>query len=185
MKQTLNKILAMLLAAILLAAPVCAAQTGYTDVPENAWYEEAIRTVTEQGWMNGTGSGKFSPNATLTRAMLATVLWRMENCPAAAATGNFTDTVRGSWYDGGVSWCVAEGIFQGFPDGSFRPNDAITREQLALVFYRYADAKLARGQIQRDFSRTRSARSISAPLPAARKLPIGWRILIVEHLHLL
>lgn len=65
----------------------------------------------------------------------------MENCPAAAATGNFTDTVRGSWYDGGVSWCVAEGIFQGFPDGSFRPNDAITREQLALVFYRYADAK--------------------------------------------
>lgn len=141
MKRTLNRILAMLLAAILLAAPVCAAQTGYTDVPENAWYEEAIRTVTEQGWMNGTGSGKFSPNATLTRAMLATVLWRMENCPAAAATGNFTDTVRGSWYDGGVSWCVAEGIFQGFPDGSFRPNDAITREQLALVFYRYADAK--------------------------------------------
>ena len=141
MKRILNRIPAMLLAAILLAAPVCAAQTDYTDVPENAWYEEAVRTVTERGWMNGTGSGKFSPNATLTRAMLATVLWRMENCPAAAATGNFTDTVRGSWYDGGVSWCVAEGIFQGFPDGSFRPNDAITREQLALVFYRYADAK--------------------------------------------
>lgn len=204
MKRTLNKILAMLLAAILLAAPVCAAQTGYTDVPENTWYEEAIRTVTEQGWMNGTGSGKFSPNATLTRAMLATVLWRMENCPAAAATGNFTDTVRGSWYDGGVSWCVAEGIFQGFPDGSFRPNDAITREQLALVFYRYADASPpgrqqksaskmaapgrltpARGQMQRDFSRTRSARSTSALRPAARKLPIGWRILMLKHLHLL
>ena len=141
MKRILNRILAMLLAAILLAAPVCAAQTGYTDVPENAWYEEAVRTVTERGWMNGTGSGKFSPNATLTRAMLATVLWRMENCPAATATGNFTDTVRGSWYDGGVSWCVMEGIFQGFPDGSFRPNDAITREQLAVVFYRYANAK--------------------------------------------
>ena len=141
MKRILNRILAMLLAAILLAAPVCAAQTGYTDVPENAWYKEAIRTVTERGWMDGTGSGKFSPNATLTRAMLATVLWRMENYPAATATGNFTDTVRGSWYDGGVSWCVMEGIFQGFPDGSFRPNDAITREQLAVVFYRYANAK--------------------------------------------
>ena len=141
MKRILNRILAMLLIVILLVAPVCAVQTGYTDVPENEWYEEAIRTVTERGWMDGTGSGKFSPNATLTRAMLATVLWRMENCPAAAATGNFTDTVRGSWYDGGVSWCVAEGIFQGFPDGSFRPNDAITREQPTLVFYRYADAK--------------------------------------------
>lgn len=141
MKRILNRIPAMLLAAILLAAPVCAAQTDYTDVPENAWYEEAVRTVTERGWMNGTGSGKFSPNATLTRAMLSTVLWRMENCPAATATGNFTDTVRGSWYDGGVSWCVMEGIFQGFPDGSFRPNDAITREQLAVVFYRYANAK--------------------------------------------
>ena len=131
----------MLLIVILLVAPVCAVQTGYTDVPENAWYEEAIRTVTERGWMDGTGSGKFGPNDGLTRAMLATIIWRMEDCPAAAATGNFTDTVRGSWYDGGVSWCVAEGLFQGFPDGSFRPNDAITREQLTLVFYRYADAK--------------------------------------------
>ena len=140
MKRILNRILAMLLAAILLAAPVCAVQTGYTDVPENAWYKEAVQTVTARGWMDGTGEGKFSPNDGLTRAMLTTILWRMEDCPAAAVTGNFTDTVRGSWYDGGVSWCVAEGLFQGFPDGSFRPNDAVTREQLAVVFYRYADA---------------------------------------------
>ena len=133
----------MLLVTILLAAPVCAAQTGYTDVPETAWYEESVRTVTERGWMDGTGDGKFSPDDSLTRAMLATILWRMEDCPAAAVTGSFTDTVRGSWYDGGVSWCVEKGLFQGFPDGSFRPNDAVTREQLAVVFYRYADAKPA------------------------------------------
>ena len=131
----------MLLAAILLAAPVCAAQTGYTDVTENAWYEEAVRMVTERGWMDGTGAEKFSPEGRLTRAMLATILWRMEDCPAAAVTANFTDTVRGSWYDGGVSWCVEKGLFQGFPDGSFRPSDAVTREQLAVVFYRYAEAK--------------------------------------------
>ncbi len=131
----------MLLTVIFLAAPVCAAQTGYTDVPETAWYEESVRTVTEQGWMDGTGAGKFSPEGSLTRAMLATILWRMEDCPAVAAAGNFTDTVRGSWYDSGVSWCVEEGLFQGFPDGSFHPNDAVTREQLAVVFYRYAGAK--------------------------------------------
>ena len=136
----------MLLVTILLAAPVCAAQTGYTDVPENAWYEEAVRVVTERGWMDGTGDGKFSPNDGLTRAMLATILWRMEDCPAAAVTANFTDTVRGSWYDGGVSWCVEKGLFQGFPDGSFRPSDAVTREQLAVVFYRYAGATPAEAE---------------------------------------
>ena len=140
MKRTLNRILAMLLAAILLAAPVCAAQTSYTDVPESAWYEKAVFTVTERGRMDGTGAGNFSPEGSLTRAMLAAILWRMENCPAAETGIHFSDTVRGSWYDGGVSWCVAEGIFQGFPDDSFRPNVAVTREQLAVVFYRYAGA---------------------------------------------
>ena len=74
-------------------------------------------------------------------AMLAVILWRIEGCPSAGAPAVFKDTEPNDWFSDGLSWCVETGLFAGYPDGSFGPNDAVTREQLAVVFHRYADAE--------------------------------------------
>ena len=90
-----TKMLAALTAAVLLVSvlmfPMGAEETRYTDVPTTAWYFEAVEDVSAKGWMQGTGEHRFSPDAALTRAMLAVVLWRMEGCPAAGAPASFTD----------------------------------------------------------------------------------------------
>ena len=86
--------------------------------------------------MNGTSKTAFSPNKSLTRAMLVTILWRMEGEPQVMPSG-FGDVVSGKWYAGAVDWGSCDGIIYGYPDASFRPDDAITREQAAVILYRY------------------------------------------------
>ena len=98
--------------------------------------------------MYGTGNGCFSPDDSLTRAMLAVILWRIEGSQDASRTVTFTDTSANTWYADGLSWCVAEGLFSGYPDGSFGPDDAVTREQLASVFYRRDNTEKAGGTAQ-------------------------------------
>ena len=136
-----TRILAALTAAALyvsaLMFPAGAEEVRYTDVSSSAWYFEAVETVSAKGWMQGTGEHRFSPDAALTRAMLAVVLWRMEGCPAAGAPASFTDAPADAWYAGGLSFGVEKGFFAGYPDGRFGPDDAVTREQLAMAFYRY------------------------------------------------
>lgn len=90
--------------------------------------------------MNGIAETSFSPDTSLTRAMLSVILWRIEGCPAAGSPADFTDTNSDDWFADSLSWCVESGAFAGYPDGSFRPDEAVTREQLAVVFYRYAGA---------------------------------------------
>ena len=89
--------------------------------------------------MNGTGNDRFSPDDSLTRAMLAVILWRIEGSQDASRTVTFTDTSANAWYADGLSWCAEKGLFAGYPNGSFGPDDAVTREQLAIVFFRYAE----------------------------------------------
>ena len=89
--------------------------------------------------MNGTRNDRFSPDDSLTRAMLAVILWRIEGSQGANRTVTFTDTSANAWYADGLSWCAEKGFFAGYPNGSFGPDDAVTREQLATVFFRYAE----------------------------------------------
>lgn len=137
----------LLLASSLLVSSlnVSAAAASFTDVEPSAWYYDAVENVTENGWLNGTGGSRFTPDGNLTRAMLATILWRIEGSPAPNGSADFIDTDSASWYADGLAWSVENGLFNGYPDGSFRPANAITREQLATVFYRTAEDKTGIG----------------------------------------
>lgn len=90
--------------------------------------------------MNGTTSNLFAPGGTATRAMIVTILHRLENEPPAIASG-FTDIAADSYYAGAVNWAAANGIVNGVNETSFAPNEPITREQLAAILYRYAELK--------------------------------------------
>lgn len=112
----------------------------FADVQNNAWYSEAIAYVYNKGMMNGTDAGKFEPNATTTRAMLVTMLFRLEGEPKAGAA-DFSDVASGQWFSEAIAWAAANGVVNGYKDGTFAPNDMITREQLAAVLYRFAQFK--------------------------------------------
>ena len=109
----------------------------YLDVAADAWSYPAICYVTETGAMNGMGNGTFRPNGTMTRAMFAAVLYRMAGEPEAADENPFFDVENGAWYAGAICWAVGEGIITGYHDGSFGPEDPVTREQLVTILWRF------------------------------------------------
>ena len=104
---------------------------------ENAWYYDAVYAAWDAGLMNGVGEGLFAPNATLDRATLATVLYREAGEPAAKGTASFTDIAEGQWYTDAVNWAAEQGVVNGYPDGTFRPEAPITRQEMATMLYRY------------------------------------------------
>lgn len=112
----------------------------FTDVSSGIWYEEAVKYVHANGLMNGTGATTFSPDVTTTRGMIVTILYRLEDEPSAGAS-TFTDVVSGQYYTDAVAWAAANDIVSGYGNGMFGPNDAITREQMAAILYRYAQYK--------------------------------------------
>lgn len=113
---------------------------GYTDVADDAWYADAVNYVTQQKMMQGTGSATFSPNAATTRAMVVTILYRLEGSPAVTSS-SYTDVSSDSWYADAVAWAEANNIVQGTGSGKFSPDSSVTRQQLAAILYRYAQYK--------------------------------------------
>ena len=112
----------------------------FTDVPENAWYTDAVRYVYENGLMSGTSATAFSPDATTSRAMIATILWRMAGSPVVDYAMDYTDVSQGQWYSEAIRWAASEGIVSGYGN-TFGTHDPITREQLATMLYRYAQTE--------------------------------------------
>ena len=113
----------------------------FTDVSEKDWFYGDVMFVYENGLMLGTSKTLFSPHGTATRGMMATILWRMEGSPAPKGKNSFTDVEAGKWYADAITWTAESGIFAGYGKDKFGPDDPITREQLAAIFYRYADYK--------------------------------------------
>ena len=113
----------------------------FTDVSEKDWFYGDVMFVYENGLMLGTSKTLFSPHGTATRGMMATILWRMEGSPAPKGKNSFTDVEDGKWYADAITWTAENGIFAGYGKDKFGPDDPITREQLAAIFYRYADYK--------------------------------------------
>ena len=109
----------------------------FIDVNPNSWYYSAIEFVYNKGIMNGVTASSFNPDGTITRGMIVTMLWRMAGEPSAVAAG-FADVAADSYYAKAIAWAAKNGIIEGYSASSFGPNDAITREQLATVLYRYA-----------------------------------------------
>ena len=125
--------------ALTLCVPAMAAveDTGFSDVAANAWYADAAQYVRDHGIMNGTSSTTFSPNSTMTRAMLATVLYRAAGSPTVSQTANFRDVSTGAYYSDAAAWASANGIVTGYGNGLFGSNDPVTREQIATILWRY------------------------------------------------
>ena len=115
-----------------------AATLPFTDVRRGDWFYDDVRYAYEKGIMTGTSAALFSPNAKLTRGMIVTILYRMENSPAVSAAPGFTDVKAGEWYSAAVAWAAANGIVTGYSETMFGPNDPVTREQLSAILYRYA-----------------------------------------------
>ena len=113
----------------------------FTDVSEKDWFYGDVMFVYENGLMLGTSKTLFSPHGTATRGMMATILWRMEGSPVPKGKNSFTDVEAGKWYADAITWTAENSIFAGYGKDKFGPDDPITREQLAAIFYRYVDYK--------------------------------------------
>ena len=162
-------------AAVTVKAVFAAQETDpdfpFADVAKGSWYYEGVRYAYENGLMSGTGEGTFSPDLPTSRGMLVTILYRLAGSPAAGSA-SFTDVVKGQWYADGVAWASANGVVSGYPDGSFRPNDTITRGQMAAILYQYA-------RIQGKLDDSRADLSIFSDLDslsAYAKEPMSWAV---------
>ena len=113
----------------------------FTDVSEKDWFYNDAMFVYKNGLMLGTSKTLLSPHGTVTRGMMATILWRMEGSLAPKGENSFTDVEAGMWYTDAITWAAENGIFAGYSMDKFGPDDPITREQLTAIFYRYADYK--------------------------------------------
>lgn len=111
---------------------------AFTDLSTGAWYHEAVDYVLAGGLMGGYGGGRFGPNEQLSRAQLCQILYNREGKPAVSEASPFSDVADGVWYAEAVVWAGAGGIVGGYGDGKFGPDDPLTREQLAVMLYRYA-----------------------------------------------
>lgn len=120
------------------AAQTVTPDSPFVDVVQGTWYYDAVQYTYQHGLMSGTGEGQFSPNLTTSRGMIVTILYRLAGSPAVSGSSAFPDVSKGDWYANGVAWASANGIVSGYTDGSFRPNDTITREQMAAILYQYA-----------------------------------------------
>ena len=126
--------------AVSVKATFVPVEMPFVDVAENAWYYSSVAYAYSNGLMQGTAADKFSPDVTTTRAMIVTILYNLEGKPAAS-TSKFEDVAAGAWYAAPVAWAAEKGIVTGYDADTFGPQDAITREQLATILYRYAQFK--------------------------------------------
>ncbi len=123
----------------LMFTTIMASANPFKDVPEKAWYYPSVMYANDNGLMRGVSETEFGPNETMSRAMIVTVLHRMEKEPAAPASG-FKDVPAGKWYTVPVAWAAQKGIVNGTTPETFEPNGNVTREQIAAFLYRYAGA---------------------------------------------
>ena len=134
----------------------------YRDVAAGAWYSEAVAFATENGVMTGTSADTFSPNLEMSRAMLVTVIYRLEGEPAVSGAAHFDDVASGQWYFAAIAWASENGIANGVSDKTFAPNDDISREQMAAILFRYANYKGYDTSARADLSAYSDAGSVSA-----------------------
>lgn len=120
---------------------------NFSDVQSNTWYSDAINYVVSEGIMIGVSENSFAPNEKLSRAMLAQILYNLEDKPVVNTESIFTDVEKDTWYTDAVAWATDKGIIKGYGNGKYGPNDNITREQLAVMLYRYAGSPVTSGNM--------------------------------------
>ena len=113
----------------------------FTDAVPSAWYHDGVHYCIENGLMQGVSTAKFLPDGSTTRAQLVTILWRLEGSPEPADTVSFGDIADGAWYAKAVRWAAGSGVVKGYDNGNIGPDDAVTREQMVTILYRFAQHK--------------------------------------------
>ena len=144
----------------------------FTDVSTSDWFYDDVAFVYENGLFSGTDSRSFSPNASMTRAMLVTVLYRLEGEPTVTGRSSFTDVRSGAYYEKSVIWAAANGIVTGTDSTSFSPDAKVTREQLAAILYRYAQYRKLDTDASARLNSFTDADSVSAYASEA----LGWAV---------
>lgn len=129
------------LCAAALAVSLSVPALGYSDVAEADWFYKDIQAATDQGLMGGDAHNMFTPGGLVTRATVLTVLWRLEGSPVTKTAVPFTDIPEKNWAYAPAAWAKEVGIAAGYSGGDFGPGDVVTREQLAVFLYRYAQFK--------------------------------------------
>lgn len=140
-KRVVSLVMALCLAVSLLPGALAAGSHPFTDVPASHWANDAVTYVYENDLMDGVDSTTFSPDGTTTRAMVVTVLYRLAGQPAADWANPFVDVPAGVWFHDAVTWAWENDVVNGTSSSVFSPNQAITREQLAVILYRYAGSQ--------------------------------------------
>jgi len=153
-------------------APKPEVKLPFTDVSTSDWFYNDVAFVYENGLFSGTDSRSFSPNASMTRAMLVTVLYRLEGEPTVTGRSSFTDVRSGAYYEKSVIWAAANGIVTGTDSTSFSPDAKVTREQLAAILYRYAQYRKLDTDASAKLNSFTDADSVSAYASEA----LGWAV---------
>lgn len=153
-------------------APKPEVKLPFTDVSTSDWFYDDVAFVYKNGLFSGTDSRSFSPNASMTRAMLVTVLYRLEGEPTVTGRSSFTDVRSGAYYEKSVIWAAANGIVTGTDSTSFSPDAKVTREQLAAILYRYAQYRKLDTDVSAKLNSFTDADSVSAYASEA----LGWAV---------
>jgi hypothetical protein len=149
--------------------PEPVADRPFVDVKENDWFYEAVYYCYDQGWFKGVSDTEFAPKASMTRAMVVTVLWRLAGEPGVATTAPFSDVESGKWYSQAVEWAYNMGIIQGYGDGRFGVTDSVTREQLVVMLWRM----LGKPAVTGDLSNFKDADKVSSWAKEAMSWAVG------------
>lgn len=149
----------------------------FTDVKETEWYYEAVKYVYKNKIIQGLTETTFGPDVTLTRAQFATILYRVNGEPVIEYSAKFPDIVDGQWYTDGVLWANSIGVVSGYANGLFGPDDSITREQMAVMMYRYAKYKEYDISKTADISSFADASEVSSYAQDAFKWAVGSEII--------
>ena len=150
----------------------------FTDVKSGNWFYDAVKYAYEQGLMTGTSATTFAPNGTMNRAMIVTVLYRLEKSPTVTGASKFTDVPAGQWYSDAVAWAAANKIVNGYDETTFGPMNAVTREQMAAILFRYEQVKgLENVTLEENLNRFPDQNKISAYAIPALQWAVGQKII--------
>ena len=171
-----KEITSILCAAAITCSAGAANVSNFSDVRPSDWYHNAVNYVCENGLMNGTSDTAFSPNATTSRGMIVTILYRLAGSPDMPESNwgyPYADVDTNAYYSAPVYWARMNDLVTGYSDTQFGPNDAITREQLTAILYRYAQLSGKDTDQTADLSGYTDSVTISAWAPQALKWAVG------------
>lgn len=150
---------------------------SFVDVEEGSWYEDAVNYCASMGYMEGVGNNRFNPDDTVTRGTIAQILYAQSGKPAVDGKSDFTDVKEDKWYSDAVTWAAEEGVVAGYTDGTYKPDDPITRQQMVAILYKYAQLNGYDTTANGDLSKFKDADKLSKYAVTPMKWAVGHGVI--------